>query len=134
MHPNPISYDASSSETHNLDNFEKIESLMDFFETFPILSLLKETSKVLILKFETITKPTVANLEELSQKCLGNSIVILLALNARSELCLYWKSKQIRHFLTLKHYERGDFLNDVRLFEFLANFIGNSLKRGYLGK
>ncbi|KAL7029674.1 hypothetical protein ACKWTF_006315 [Chironomus riparius] len=106
---------------------------MGFFETFYYKSLLKDTSKVAILKFETSNKPSASILMDLSQKCLGNSIVILLAIDGRKKFHLYWKSKQIKHFLTFKIYDKNDFMNDIRLFEFLADFLAHSMKRGHLG-
>lgn len=81
------------------------------------------------------------NFDELKQKYLSTleqkfkykSIVILIAANDEKEYHIYWKSKDIAQFLTLKSFNKSFTDNDSFLFEYVAEFMAKSLKSGHLG-
>ena len=58
------------------------------------------------------------------------SIVILVAANDGNEFRIYWKSKDIDKFLTLKSFNQ----NDQFLYEYVAEFLAKSLRNGHLGE
>ena len=119
------------------ENFEFVENLTTFFESKKVTSLLKDFKKVLVLKIQikkVSDEPNPTELEDLGLKCSHNLVVIFLATKDYKNFFIYWKPKEIQHFFMLKTYDGYDFLNDIRLFEFIAKFLANSLKQGYLGR
>ena len=73
------------------------------------------------------------HLSTLEQKFKYKSIVILIAANNGKEYHVYWKSKDIAQFLTLKSFNKSLTDNDTFLFEYVAEFLAKSLKSGHLG-
>ncbi|CAG9803232.1 unnamed protein product [Chironomus riparius] len=134
--PSRSSNQQSTISLTEVGNFQLVENLSSFFKSVEISPLAKESNKVLLFKLkieEILFKPSVAELDELAELFANNSIVILLSTKDGKNFFLYWKSKEIRNFLMLKIYNECDFMNDLRLFEFLAKFLSNGLMQGHLG-
>ncbi|CAG9801230.1 unnamed protein product [Chironomus riparius] len=134
--PKPNNDDHFESELTIADNFEFIESLITFFDNSDVTNLLNDANKILLFKLQVediSKKPTATDLEELGRKCANNSVVIYLTTKNDYKFYLYWKNKEIQHFLALKVYEELYLMNDTKLFDFLTSFLMNSLKRGHLG-
>ncbi|KAL7015350.1 hypothetical protein ACKWTF_016410 [Chironomus riparius] len=133
-YPNDKNINPSTTSTDATNSFLSVESLSTLFEIPD--AILKKPSKVLLFRIE-IELPsdqlTSTELEEITQKCLKNSVVLLISSKHCKDFTIIWKSREISHFLTLKLYNQCKFLNDLRLFEFVAKFLTNSLKHGHLG-
>jgi len=134
VHPSQNSCEPSTSVTQISSSFQSVDNLLTCIEAPNIKTLLNDTSKVLILKFQTSKKPTSSELYEISQQCLKKSIIILITIDDGKSFFLYWKSKEIGHFLSFKIYDKFDFMNNIKLFDYLANFLGYSLNKGHLGR
>jgi len=127
----------STSAMASAENIQYVENLSTYFESVEISSILKDVNKVLFfrLKIKDVScKPSIAELEEIAQKCAKNSIIILLFTKNDNKFLLYWKSKKIQHFMILKLCTDFDLYNNLKLFEFVTKFLINSLKREHLGK
>ncbi|KAL7030639.1 hypothetical protein ACKWTF_006735 [Chironomus riparius] len=134
--PSQSNNEQSTFSLTEVGNFQHVENLSSFFKSVETSSLARKSNKVLLfkLKIEKILfKPSVAELDELAELFANNSIVILLSTKDGKNFFLYWKSKEIRNFLMLKIYNECDFMNDLRLFEFLAKFLSDGLRHGHLG-
>ena len=109
---------------------------MHFFNSEEIEILLQNSKNVLLFRLQikdVSRKPSLTELDELAQKCSTNSIILFLVTKDVGNFYLIWKSDQIQHFLMIKLYENCDFFNNLRLFEFIAEFLIKSLKQGHLG-
>ena len=128
----------STSAMITIGNLQFIENLVNYFESSETAeNVLKDSSKVLLFKLEIEDDRSNFNsteLNELANRCAGNSIVIFLATKDRKRFFIYWKSKEIQKFLMLKIYDECDFMYDLRHFEFITKFLTNSLRRGHLGE
>ena len=114
-----------------------VENVVETFTSTEVLELLTSSKNVLFFKLrinEISNKPKSIELNELAEKCSKNSIVLFLMTKNAKSFCLFWKSKEIKFFLELKLYDNCEYFNDLRLFEFIANFVADALKHGYLGK
>jgi len=125
------------SEMTIIDNFQCTENFLDYFESSYVLNLLEDNNKVFLFKLEIQEAYSNLNSTELSKltdKCRNNSVVILLSTEKGKRFFLYWKSSKIQHFLIFKPYNRLDIMHNILIFEFLATFFTNSLRRDHLGK
>ena len=68
------------------------------------------------------------------EKCSKKSIILFLATKNGENFYLIWKSKKIQHFLMIELYKNCEFFNNLKLFEFIAEFLIKSLKQEHLGK
>jgi len=135
--PNKNNDEGSTAEISTIGNFQYTESVLNFFESHSIVSILKDSNKVFLIKLliGDITYNLNPNdLDKLSRRYANNSMVIFLATEKEQKFFLYWKSNKIQHFLMFKIYNRFDYMNDLRIFEFIANFLAKSLRYGHLGK
>lgn len=110
---------------------------MNLFNSEEIENLLKNSKQILLLRLQikdVSCKPSLTELDNLAQKCSTNSIVMFLATKDGENIYLIWKLRSIQHFLMIKLYENCDFFNNLRLFEFIAEFLIKSLKQEHLGK
>lgn len=117
--------------------FEYVDNVLEYFESLNIKSILQEYLSVFIVRLkikDIFHNPSSIELNELGLKCATNSIVILLVTDDGNNYFLYWKSKDIKHFMTFKIYDRCRFMNNVDIFEFIAQFLVDSLRHGHLGK
>lgn len=113
-----------------------MENLVSYFDSAEVSTMLNDLSKLLLFKLEIESvsgQLSISELKELGQKLSDNYIVIFLATKDKTNFYLYWKSKEIQHFLMFKIYENSNYMNDLKLFEFIATFLADSLKQGYLG-
>ena len=126
-----------SSELTTVDNCESIENIFNYFESPKLSNLLRANDKVYQFKLqvkEAFQALNAVELCKLTKKFSISSVVILLSTENGKRFFLYWKSNKIKHFLIFKIYKGYDFMNNLCLFEFIATFLGNSLKSGHLGK
>lgn len=135
----PEANEASSSTVieSSFQNFKFVENLINYFDSVEFLTLSKDFNQVYLLKLqieESSSNPNAKELDVLAQKCSKNSIVVLLASRNEKNFFLYWKSREIQQFLSLKIYDECELMNNLKLFDFIANFLADSLTRGYLGK
>jgi len=110
---------------------------MNHFNSEEMDNLLQNSKTILFLRLQiqdVSRKPSLAELDELAIKCSINSIVLFLATRDGKKFYLIWKSNKIQQFLITKIYENCEFFNNLRLFEFIAEFLIKSLKHGHLGK
>ncbi|CAG9800002.1 unnamed protein product [Chironomus riparius] len=122
-----------SSELTTVDNCESIDNIFNYFESPKLSNLLKVNDKVYLFKLQVKEALNSAELCKLANKFVINSVVILLSTENETRFYLYWKSNKIQHFLIFKIYKGYDFMNNLQLFEFIATFLGNSLRSGHLG-
>ncbi|CAG9800003.1 unnamed protein product [Chironomus riparius] len=122
-----------SSELTTVDNCESIDNIFNYFESPKLSNLLKVNDKVYLFKLQVKEALNSAELCKLANKFVINSVVILLSTEKETRFYLYWKSNKIQHFLIFKIYKGYDFMNNLQLFEFIATFLGNSLRSGHLG-
>ncbi|KAL7014906.1 hypothetical protein ACKWTF_016189 [Chironomus riparius] len=133
VHSNRHSCEPSTSIAHSSNSSEPADNFSTCIQASNIKALLNDTNKVLLLKLKIASKPTSAELNEVGQQCLKKSMIILLTIDNDSNYFLYWKSKDIGYFLTFKIYDQSEFMNDLRFFEFLTNFLCCSLYGEHLG-
>ena len=73
------------------------------------------------------------DLTEINKKCKNKSIVLFLAFKNSSKFSIFWKSKELDHFLFLKPYTDEFTENDKKVYEFIVNVLADSLNCGHLG-
>lgn len=77
---------------------------------------------------------SVINQKELEKNCQDWSIVLYLKSNVNHESKIVWKLQESEHFIAF-HHNREVFLeDDVKIYDFVADFIAESLGSGRLGK
>ena len=81
--------------------------------------------------FEDIDQQEIDNL---GNKFSLKSLVVYLESSDNRKFFIFWKSKQIQHFLSLKPYCENTSKNDKKIYKFVADFLATSLKTGHLGK
>ena len=126
-----------SSEITTIDNFQSIENIFEYFDSAKISSLISENDKVFLFKLqikEAEHAPSSSDFHKLAKTFSICSVVIFLSTENGKRFFLYWKSNKIQHFLIFKIYDRADFMHQFRVFDFIAIFLGNSLRSGHLGK
>lgn len=100
------------------------------------MSLITAHDKIFLFKLqikEAFQALNTTELCQLAQKFSICSVVIFLSSENGKRFFIYWKSNKIKHFLMFKTYYKADFMYQFRAFEFIAIFLGNSLKYGHLG-
>lgn len=120
-----------------IDNFQCTENFFEYFESSYVLNLFEDNNKVFLFKLEiqeAFMNFSSTELSQLTDNCRNNSVVILLSIEKGKRFFLYWKSKEIQHFLIFKPYNRLDIMHNILIFEFLATFLSNSLRREHLGR
>jgi len=80
--------------------------------------------------FEDISQQEIDNLSSIFSK---KSLVVFLESSDNKKFFIFWKSRQIQHFLTLKPYCENTSKNDKKIYKFVADFLATSLKTGHLG-
>jgi len=106
-------------------------------ETTEIMNKLKDSKNVLLLKIlvcECLNELTEEKLNILSDLCKRKSIVIRFTIRSEFKCIIYWKSKYIQHFWSIMHYKDDFSWEDSEVYSFIADFLGDSLKKGELGK
>lgn len=99
--------------------------------------MLQSSKNILFLRLQvkdTLSVPSLPVLDELAKRCATNSVILFLSTKNNENFYIIWKSKEIHHFLMTKMYEDCEKLNNLKLFEFIAEFLVKSLKQGCLGK
>lgn len=81
--------------------------------------------------FEDISQKEIDILSTIFSK---KSLVVFLESSNNEKFFIFWKSRQIQHFLTLKPYCENTSKNDKKIYKFVADFLATSLKNGRLGK
>ncbi|XP_070490028.1 uncharacterized protein [Chironomus tepperi] len=123
-------------KTWMITNCDSLSEALQFFDTKSLKIELNEPSNVLVLRFEVDEDFVDLNLREildLSNKCLKKSVLILLMCMEAKKFSIFWKSKDIKSLLALKPYKEKLSEDHIELYEFIAEFLTNSLKMGHLG-
>ena len=95
------------------------------------------SSKVIFYKFvidEYFKEIGENELREIKSKFKDKSVIIYLSAKINSMFSLYWKSKDINNFLAIKFHDDQFVEDDKHLYDFVADFMTQSLKDGHLGK
>ena len=135
-HPAQNTPKSSSMSINEVENFQYVDNAIDFFESNEATTLLKDFNKIILIKMQIKDSSNIPNLIQMNQlehKCENHSIIIFMATMDWKRFFIFWKSSKIQHFLMLKTYDGYDFMNDIRLFEFIVNFLTISLKHEHLG-
>jgi len=97
----------------------------------------KDDDIVANLKFEideNFTDLSSSQLYYLGVKCENKAVVVAISSKDGEKISIYWKSKELQHFLTFKSYN-GMILRDYKeLYYFIIKFLVNSLRNGHLGE
>ena len=118
-------------------NCRNLPTAIEFFESTNVRSELQIPESVLLIQFqvdEDFGELTTTDLLKLIQICQGKAVVIYITSKNYDKFSIYWKSKDLQYFLMFKLYD-GILPNDEKkIYEFIADFVADSLSRGELGK
>lgn len=114
-----------------------IEDFFAFLETSEIKAQIINNESVLMLTVdivETLNEISGGDLNELNCLFREKSAVVLFKAVKDFKRFVYWKSKEISNFVTVSHYKEDFGCEDRDVYQFIADFLGESLKKGELGK
>lgn len=118
-------------------NCKDLTSAIEFFDSSNVQDELKVTDTVLYIQFQIedeFGELTTTDLLKLSSKCSGKSVVIFIESKYGERRLIYWKSKNIQHFLIFADKSETSSYSDKKIHVFVADFLAESLSRGELGK
>jgi len=98
---------------------------------------LNDKKSVLMLKVEiseNLNEISGSDLNELNHLSKGKSLVIILTSVSDFKCFIYWKLKDMQNFLAISHYKENFVWEDREVYLFIANFLGECLRRGEIGK
>ncbi|KAL7012859.1 hypothetical protein ACKWTF_015080 [Chironomus riparius] len=117
-------------------NSMNLKDFIDYFDSPDLKQELENQQSVLVLKMQVSGLYDDLDsevLENLSEKCLNKSIVISIKLESCDKVSIYWKSKDVQQFITLRYYGEEFTENDRKIYAFVADYLASSLSRGQLG-
>ena len=118
-------------------SYTNTDSIVKLFQSDDLQNYLSKTDNALQLNIkikENYRELHQSELEILSEKCNNKSIVIFLESKDERQFSIYWKSKENSQFLAIKRFREENVGVDKKIYEYIANFLASSLKRGELGK
>lgn len=107
---------------------------MKFLKTIKIPPNQQNILKLKINIEEDFNEISTTELKKLQKKFKNISILIFITALNDSKFVIYWKSKDIRKVLRLKSFKDNFIENDKCVYEFVAEFLEGTLKKGHLGK
>ena len=113
--------------------FKNLTDTLNFLLSFSY----DNSSKVIFYKFvidEYFKEIGENELREIKSKFKDKSVIIYLSAKINSMFSLYLKSKDINNFLAIKFHDDQFVEDDKHLYDFVADFMTQSLKAGHLGK
>ncbi|XP_070495126.1 uncharacterized protein [Chironomus tepperi] len=131
----PDQYERSRSKQVTT-NFKNLLSALALFEYMFTDDKSKDDDIVANLKFEideSFTDLSASQLYYLGMKCEHKAVVVAISSKDGEKISIYWKSKELQHFLTFKAYNGMIFREYKELFDFIINFLVTSLRIGHLG-
>ncbi|CAG9811740.1 unnamed protein product [Chironomus riparius] len=96
----------------------------------------KDEEIVVNLKFEideSFTDLSSSQLYYLGMKCEHKAVVVAISSKDGENISIYWKSRELQHFLTFKPYSGMIFREYKELYDFIIKFLVTSLRNGHLG-
>jgi hypothetical protein len=97
----------------------------------------KDDEIVANLKFEideSFTELSSSQLYYLGMKCKHKAVVVTISSKDGEKISIYWKSKELDHFLTFKAYDGMVYREYKELYNFITKFLVTSLRNGHLGE
>lgn len=97
----------------------------------------KDEEIVVNLKFEideSFTDLSSSQLYYLGMKCKHKAVVVGISSKDGENISIYWKSRELQHFLTFKPYSGMIFREYKELYDFIVKFLVTSLRNGHLGE
>ncbi|KAL7016081.1 hypothetical protein ACKWTF_016800 [Chironomus riparius] len=112
------------------------ENIVEHFESTAIREQLCNSKGVLFIRFE-ITEDfnglSSSKINQISHKCIKKSVLLCFESKNAQRCFIYWKLKNIHHFLNFDFCEQNFGENVVGFNDFVMNFIKDSLMKGHLG-
>jgi len=121
----------------NIESCKDFRHAVDYIKALELDKNLQESDDVILAKlhFEDGLNDFISSeMSELMELCKNKSVVILLVSKNFDKFSIYWKSKELDHFLITKPYDDQITKDDAELYDFIAEFLAEELKFGYLGK
>jgi len=119
-----------------ISSFRHLTDALSFFHSSSFKEEMQNSQNILFLKIqikENFGELTASNLDRLLECCGNKSIVIFFESKNSQKYSIFWKSKELGYFLIMKPFTETPSSNDEECFDFIADFLANSLKDVYLG-
>ena len=117
-------------------NCNNLQSAVERFSSSDFLNELQNLN-VLLYKIyidDDFGEISSNELENTNSTCRDKSIVVFIESKCTKNISIFWKSKELESFLTLKHFD-GDFNENVaKVYEYVAEFLATSLSKGESGR
>lgn len=91
---------------------------------------------MLIIKYQIediLTEMSSIELNKFSKKYADNAVILFFVSLIDESVLIYWKSKNIGHFLKFRPHKEDSYENYSPLYEFIKNFLAKSLINDHLG-
>ena len=119
-----------------INSFKYLNDALSFLHSSSFKDDLKNSLNIALLKIhvrENFGELTGSNFDNILECCGNKSIVIFFMSKNFQKYLIYWKSKELDYFLILKPFAETPSSNDEECYDFIADFLANSLRDGYLG-
>jgi len=119
-----------------ISSFRHLTDALSFFHSSSFKEELQNSQNIFFLKIqidEIFGELTASNFDNILKYCDNKSIVIFFVSKNVQKYSIYWKSKDFGYFLVMKPFTDAPSSNDGDCYDFIADFLANSLRDGYLG-
>ena len=133
-------HNSTSQNTYTVKSINDCNDISEIFQIFDTTNIKEEIENIevtLLLRIKVDQHFGVLSTNEVQQvakKCKNKSLVILLTSKNEDKFLIYWKSSEIQHFLKLLPYKNTPMLTGKLFFEYLVEFLANSIANGHLGE
>ncbi|XP_070493647.1 uncharacterized protein [Chironomus tepperi] len=112
------------------------DDFLQYFEPSHGIQTVRPDTDYLLIKFlftDAIPGLEAADLQKIITKYCEQSPVLMLVSESEEKWTILWKSQGIEKFFELKHPKKLSWEENLRLCEFVADFLAKSLKNNHIG-